>query len=153
MSEPPTDPSVPRPLLLGMGALLALLIAAAGLARWTGVGTTSSPEGTPVERVVLRFDDRPDGAVVVRAGPADGSPVDVLEPGHHGFVRSVLRGLVRARRARGIDDGPPFQLTRWADGRLSLDDPATGRTIELGAFGPANAQAFAALWTAGVDRR
>ena len=39
----------------------------------------------------------------------------------------------------------PFRLTRWSDGRLSLDDPATGRRIELDAFGPTNTAVFAHL--------
>jgi putative photosynthetic complex assembly protein len=40
-------------------------------------------------------------------------------------------------------------LTRWADGRISLEDPETGRVIELDAFGPTNGEAFAQLLTAG----
>ncbi len=32
----------------------------------------------------------------------------------------------------------PFRLTRWSDGRLSLDDPATDRHVDLEAFGPTN---------------
>ena len=62
-----------------------------------------------------------------------------------GFVRGVMRGLARDRRARGIDNRPPFTLTLWRDGELSLTDTATGRTIELSAFGPTNRATFAAL--------
>ena len=40
-------------------------------------------------------------------------------------------------------------LTRWADGRLSLEDRTTGRVIALDAFGPTNGEAFAQLLTAG----
>jgi len=43
---------------------------------------------------------------------------------------------------------PPFVLTRWANGTLSLHDPTTGRKVELDAFGPTNAQAFAGLLNA-----
>ena len=43
---------------------------------------------------------------------------------------------------------PPFRLARWSDGRLTLEDPTTGRRIELGAFGPTNAEVFAELMQA-----
>jgi putative photosynthetic complex assembly protein len=69
--------------------------------------------------------------------------VDTLQPGTNGFVRGVLRGLVRERRAERIGPAPPFRLTRWADGRLSLDDPSTGRHVDIEVFGPTNAGAFA----------
>ena len=69
----------------------------------------------------------------------------MLPPGTNGFIRGVLRGLARDRKLQRIGTEPPFRLTRWVDGRLSLDDPATGRRIELGAFGPTNAAAFAGL--------
>ncbi len=147
MGNPHADPSVPRGLLLAIAGLLGLALAATAVARLTGIGTTPNPSSALVSRLDLRFADRPDGAVSVTTG-GDGREIAVLEPGHHGFIRSVVRGLVRERRARGIGPGPPFELRRWADGRLSFDDPATGRTVELGAFGPDNAGAFAALLTA-----
>ncbi len=37
------------------------------------------------------------------------------------------------------DASPPFTLTRWRDGTLSLADEATGRRIDLDAFGPTQA--------------
>jgi putative photosynthetic complex assembly protein len=43
----------------------------------------------------------------------------------------------------------PFRLTHWSDGRLTLEDAATGRRIELESFGPTNMQAFASLLAAG----
>jgi putative photosynthetic complex assembly protein len=141
----------PRAVLLGAAGLVALTILAAGGARLTGIGTTLNPSAPPVERLALRFEDRPDGAVVVLAA-ADDQVVDVLAPGTHGFARSVLRGLARERRAQGLGPEPAFLLTRFADGRLSLDDPATGRTIDLGAFGPTNAGAFADLLVRGAAR-
>jgi putative photosynthetic complex assembly protein len=39
----------------------------------------------------------------------------------------------------------PVTLARHANGRLTLDDPATGWTVELTAFGSDNEAAFAAL--------
>jgi putative photosynthetic complex assembly protein len=47
----------------------------------------------------------------------------------------------------------PFRLALHADGRLTLEDPATSRTIELQAFGPANSGAFARLLPANAPIR
>ena len=96
----------------------------------------------------LRFDDRADGGVVITEWPA-GDVVAVLPPGTNGFVRGVMRGLARDRRAREIGSEPPFRLTHWSDGRLTLDDPSTGRRIDLDAFGPTNTAVFARLMGAG----
>jgi hypothetical protein len=37
-------------------------------------------------------------------------------------------------------------LTRWSDGTVSLEDAATRRRVNLDAFGPDNARAFAQLF-------
>jgi putative photosynthetic complex assembly protein len=139
---------IPRGVLVGAGALIALTVAAAAAARVSGIGTTEPPVSAPVESRELRFEDRDDGAVAVYEA-ADGSTVDVLAPGTNGFVRGVMRGLARERKRQEIGQQPPFRLTRWADGRLTLDDTATGRRIELAAFGPTNTGAFARLLHAG----
>jgi len=44
----------------------------------------------------------------------------------------------------------PFHLALHVDGRLTLEDPVTARTIELEAFGPTNSGAFARLLPAVV---
>jgi len=73
------------------------------------------------------------------------STIAVITIGEDGFMRSVMRGLARQRIAAGYDDSIPFELTSWKTGYLSLNDPVTGRFIELTAFGPDNAGAFARL--------
>jgi putative photosynthetic complex assembly protein len=128
----------PRGALLGAGALIAfaLLAATAGTLR---------PDPAPVaiaarQSMALTFVDQPTGAVSVRDGA--GAEVTTLQAGRDGFVRTVLRTLVRERRARGIGPETPFTLTRWADGGLTIEDPATGKRINLAAFGPTNRAAF-----------
>lgn len=151
MSGPIDDPSPPRSLLLGIGVLLSATLLLVALARSNGVGLMMTRDIEPaaqaatVQReVALRFADREDGAVVVTRA-ADGAVVAVLESGSGGFVRGVMRGLARERRMHGIEAKPPFLLTQWSDGRLTLRDTATDRLIDLGAFGQTNLGAFAQL--------
>ncbi|MBD8641072.1 photosynthetic complex assembly protein PuhC [Sphingomonas sp. CFBP 13733] len=142
---------VPRTTLIGAGALLAFTLAATSIVRIANIAPAASPvlmreqaKITPLASRELRFVDRADGSVVI--GNARGGTVAVIAAGQKtGFVRGVMRGLARDRRARGIDNRPPFTLTLWRDGELSLTDTATGRTIELSAFGPTNRATFAAL--------
>jgi putative photosynthetic complex assembly protein len=146
MSAKPVSTSFPRGALLGAGALMTLAIMAAGAARLTGFGASHVPYGVPVESRNLRFADRSDGAVVISEADT-GRVVNVASPGTNGFLRSTMRGLARDRKRQDLGAEAPFRLTRWADGRLSLQDEATGRSIDLGAFGPTNAAVFAHLMT------
>jgi len=146
MSAQLSDPTLPRGLLIGAGVLVVSSLLIVAVARLTGYKPDTPPPSTVVASSELRFEDRPDGAVLIY-NHAD-RLVDTLEPGTNGFVRGVLRGLVRERRAEHVGTVPPFRLTRWADGRLSLDDPSTGRHVDLEVFGPTNAGAFADILTA-----
>lgn len=143
--------TVPRPALVLAGALVALTLALTTLVR-VGVlpreavpATERARQGVAARQVRhLTFADRADGAVVV--GDADsGQTLTVLkgEGDGGGFVRGVMRGMARERRMKGLGATPPFNLTQWADGALTLRDPATGRAVELGAFGATNRAAFA----------
>jgi putative photosynthetic complex assembly protein len=57
----------------------------------------------------------------------------------------ALRALARERKIRGLDGSAPFLLIGRADGRLTLEDPATGQRIDLESFGPMHAGTFARL--------
>lgn len=149
--DPPAAGAVPRGALLGAVALIALTLALATVARRTDVGATRDPSSAVAASVDVSFEDAADGAVTVTRS-ADGRRVGELAPGTNGFMRAAVRGLVRERRRAGFGPETPFRLTRWADGRLSLADPATGRHIELDAFGPDNAGVFARLLLAGTAR-
>jgi putative photosynthetic complex assembly protein len=144
MSDPFGDRALPRGPLIGAGVLIAAAIVAAATVRLTGVGAVQAPPSPALTERSLRFEDAPAGAVVV-FDATSGAPVDSLESGADGFIRATLRSLVRERRAHGIGSEVPFRLSRHADGRLILLDPATGRQIDLEAFGPTNSAAFARL--------
>jgi putative photosynthetic complex assembly protein len=116
----------------------------------------TAPQERASEHVALiaartfRFADRVDGALV--ATDADtGKIALVLEPGSNsGFIRGVMRGLMRERRMNEAGRDGAVTVTQWANGALTLEDRTTGRIIELGSFGPTNRAAFAQLLVPGT---
>lgn len=141
-----TNPSVaslspPRWTLIAMALLVLSTIAIAGLARQTGIGVTGVPDSPTIAHVELRFEDRADGAVVVRNGA--GVILETIAVSADGFIRGTMRSLARQRKQAGLPHELPFLLERRENGRLSLSDPATGGRIELDAFGVGNAATFA----------
>lgn len=155
MSDAHAD-RLPRGTLVIAGALVLFAFTATSIVRIANIPAAASPVAmraaakiAPVASRNLRFLDRADGAVVIQ-DVSDNSVASVIQPGQKtGFIRGVMRGLARERRSRGIGDAPPFNLTLWRDGELSLTDSATGRSIELTAFGSTNRAAFAALLPGG----
>lgn len=139
--------TIPRGALIGAAALVAFAILAALAGRVTGIGRVVVSPGQVAEARELRFEDAPDGAVLVRAA-GDGRIVDRLAPQTNHFVRGTVRGLVRERKRERIGAEPPFRLSRLVDGRLILEDPATKRRVDLDAFGRSNVGAFAAIMAA-----
>lgn len=135
---------VPREALIGAAALLAFTVGAAAYGR---LDPTRAGPAVPVATRALLFQDAADGAVVIRDAERD-LAVGELAPGSNGFARGALRGLARERKRRDVGPEIPFLLVRRADGGLSLEDPATARTIDLSAFGPVNVAPFARLMTA-----
>ena len=141
---------MPRGALFAVGGMVVATLA---LTSAVGLGLVDRPKTAMAQRIEahvaplasreLRFVDRADGALVVTD---HGRVAHVVAPGsNNGFIRGVLRGLARDRMLRGIGQEPPFRLTQWANGSLSLTDTATGRTIELGSFGATNRAAFAQM--------
>jgi putative photosynthetic complex assembly protein len=141
MTAPTSGYHVPRFVLIGAALLIVATITAALAMRVIGIDRFPPTAAVLAERE-LRFTDRADGAITV-TNAADGTVIDILAPGSNAFIRGTLRGLARQRRSEDVGKELPFRLTAYADGRLTLDDPGTGRRIDLEAFGPTNVQAFA----------
>ncbi len=145
---------VPKGALMMAGLLVVSSIAITSVARIAQIPPAASPvlmraekKIAPVATRQLRFSDRADGAVIIEDVGTGGTAL-LLEPGtNSGFIRGVMRGLARERRMQGIDSTPPFALTLWKDGELSLTDTVTGRSIELNAFGTTNRATFLDLLT------
>jgi putative photosynthetic complex assembly protein len=137
----------PRLALIAAAALVATSITAAAAARYLRTQDAATMEASTIKPLAARdltFFDMADGSVEVRDA-AGAQVIYTAAPGADGFIRGVMRGMARDRRARGVGAAPAFRLAEWPDGQLSLEDLATGKKIELGAFGATNRAAFARL--------
>ena len=136
----------PRAPLIAVGGLVIASLLAVTAVRFTGLGVVKAADAQAVAVREFRFEDRPDGSIVVL--DASGKQlVDTVAPGTNGFLRGTMRGLARERKRQGVSAELPFRMVGHADGRLILEDPGTGRRVDLGSFGPTNAAAFAQLMT------
>ena len=140
---PENDNTTRRGIFIVAIAIMVTVAAVAG-ARMNGYQPGTPDNGTVVATCQLGFVDEMSGVVVVYDWDS-GATLEELAPGEGSFVRGVLRSLVRERRSRGVDSDEPFRITRFSNGSLTLQDTLTGRRIELQAFGPTNAGAFARL--------
>jgi putative photosynthetic complex assembly protein len=151
MSEIDSEP-FPRRALIAAGALVGITLVLTGA---VSAGLLSKPSDANMARVekkmavramrTLSFSDHPGGVLLIR-DVKQNNVVRAIMPGEpSGFIRGVLRSFARERRAKNITMDAAYRLTLWDDYSLSLTDTGTGRTIELGSFGPDNRAAFAAL--------
>lgn len=127
---------------LALALLLVTVVASVALVRWSGVQIRADDEAPIVQRA-LRFNDMTDGSIAVMDAES-GKQIQTIS-GEQGFMRGSLRALVRERKRRGIGPAQPFALVARKDGRLTLEDPATGARIDLESFGPTNAAVFVRL--------
>ncbi len=137
----------PKLALVAAATLIGFALTAAAAGRFTRVAnadTKIEQASAPIAARDLTFFDMADGSVEVRDANGQ-SVVFVAAPGTNGFIRGVMRGLARNRHAHGYGQAPAFRLSQWPDGRLSLQDLATGKNIDLSAFGASNRAAFAQL--------
>lgn len=133
---------VPRGALFAIGGMVLATVLTVAAVRLTGVGAQHLVDAPTVATRDFRFEDRPDGSIVV-IDASTRHTVDTVAPGTNGFLRGTMRGLARERMRRSIGPEQPFRMTGHADGRLTLEDPATGRRVDVGSFGPTNAAVFA----------
>ena len=135
-----------RTMLAALGAVVLVSLAGVSFVRLTGIGVVHVPDAEPVSVREFRFEDQDNGGILVREART-GRVVHTVAPETNGFLRGTMRGLARERHRRGIGPEIAFRLVGRADGKLTLEDPATGRRVDLGSFGPTNAAVFAALMT------
>jgi putative photosynthetic complex assembly protein len=145
MSQTHTE-KFPRGALIGAAGMIALTLMSAAITRISGT-PTQVPASSAIAVRDLLFEDTADGAVNVYDAASNIRPVGIVSPGSSAFLRATMRGLAQQRKRESLSADIPFRLTQWADGRLTLDDQATRRHIELEAFGATNAASFARLLT------
>jgi len=133
--------SFPTKPLFAIGLLLVVALVSVTAVRLTKAGADGNVKVAAITERTLRFEDRNDGSIVVLDAQTR-AEIAQIAPGTNGFLRSTLRGLARERKRRDIGAEPPFVLSIRADGRLTLEDPATIRQVDLEAFGPTNATVF-----------
>ena len=134
----------PRAPLFAIGGLVLASVVAVAMVRLTGIGAMHTPDAPTISVREFRFEDRADGSIAVldRSGQ---HLVESVAPGSNGFLRGTMRGLARERMRQGVSRELPFRMVGHSDGKLTLEDPGTGRRVDLGSFGPANAAAFAQI--------
>lgn len=134
--------TVPKTLLLGMAALALSALAITSFAAMTGREPVAQPQSAEVVRdkwVVM--EGLSAQAVIVRN--TDGSVL--LDLPHGGFVTVIQSGIHTERRKHGVDQTKPVRIVEYANGRLVAEDPETGWSAELYAFGADNKAAFERL--------
>ena len=144
MGERAESGPIPALALIGAGALVGFTMLAVTIGRTERIGLSGNPTGQPVASVAIRVLDRPDGTIRIEDAATE-RLIETIAPGQDNFVRATLRSFGQARLRAGLTPAEPFRLTRYDDGALSLSDEATGRSMNMGAFGPTNALAFAKL--------
>lgn len=129
------------PLLLSGGLVLLTIIGVFFQQLVVNPSAAQRPLPELIGERQLQFIDHADGSVAVREVPG-GQVLETVGPGEGNFLRGTLRGLVRERRLHDVSMEPGFVISRYADGSIVLSDTATGRRIDLRAFGEVNAREF-----------
>jgi len=135
---------VPRFLVVAMFSLMAASLAIVAYAQWFDVPNTGVIELAPVERqMTLQFETSREGVSTVfnENGEIIAHSADDLM----GFIG--VMGIV-IKRERLVADTPntaPVTLIERTNGTYSIEDPATGWSVELIGYGADNVAAFAKL--------
>jgi putative photosynthetic complex assembly protein len=133
---------IPKTLLRGMLALALASLALVSIAVYTNrphVGMPTASAAVQEKWIILEGKDAQ--AVVVK--DAEGKVIADLP--HGGFITVIQSGMARARLVHGIQGNPPVRIVKYANGRLVAEDPETGWSAELYAFGQDNKAAFERL--------
>lgn len=133
---------IPTALLYGMAALALSSLAVVSFAVVTDRPQVGVPvAGTAIEERFLILEGKSAQAVVVK----DTEGTVLLDLPHGGFVTVIQSAMARARLVARVEGNPPMRIVRYDNGRLVAEDPATGWSAELYAFGQDNKAAFERL--------
>ncbi|PTE12976.1 photosynthetic complex assembly protein PuhC [Pseudogemmobacter blasticus] len=133
---------IPAVLLRAMFGIALASLVMVSYAVYTGREKVGQPEASAVVRekwIVLEGKDAKH--VVVR--DTNGNVLVDLPEG--GFITVIQSGVHTERRKKGADQTKPVRIVEYANGRLAAEDPETGWSVELYAFGADNKAAFQKL--------
>jgi putative photosynthetic complex assembly protein len=144
----PTSPArdegdmIPRPMLRLMLGIVLASLALVSYAVLTDAPKGGQPKDSPIiaQRSVII---ETGGAKAVTLYDTDGTLLERLD--HGGFVTVIGSGIDRERTVHKVPLDLPVNLVRRENGRFSVEDPATGWSVELTIFGADNEAAFAKL--------
>jgi putative photosynthetic complex assembly protein len=139
----PEREMIPTALLRAMLALALISLALVSYAVLTDrpkVGVPAAGAAVLAERWII-LEGRDAQAVVLRN--PDGSLLADLP--HGGFITVIQNAMARERLVHRTEGNPPIRIVKYDNGRLVAEDPATGWSAELYAFGGDNRAAFERL--------
>lgn len=138
----PEREMIPRALLWAMLALALSALAITSFAVLTDRPTVGQPApGKVTAQREIILEGRSAQAVTVY--DKDGSLIADLP--HGGFITVIQNAIQRARTVARIQGNPPIRIVQYDNGRLVAEDPASGASIELYAFGNDNKAAVERL--------
>lgn len=130
---------IPKPLLRAMIGIALLSLALTSYAVLTGRPREGvPPPGNVVAEKLVVLKDI-DARHVTVSDPEGNLLLDLPEGG---FVDVMAAAVRRSRAVARITDNPPVRIVRYDNGRLAMEDPATGWSTELYAFGADSKAAF-----------
>lgn len=133
---------IPTALLRAMFALAMVSLAITTAAVVTGRPTVGQPQASEVVATRAIILEGLDAQAVTVRNP-DGTLLADLP--HGGFITVIQNAMARERLVHRVEGNPPLNIVRYANGRLAAEDPATGWSAELYAFGSDNKAAFERL--------
>ena len=135
----PEPELIPKPLLRAMIGIALLSLALTSYAVLTGRPREGvPPPGNVVAEKLVVLKDI-DARHVTVSDPEGNLLLDLPEGG---FVDVMAAAVRRSRAVARITDNPPVRIVRYDNGRLAMEDPATGWSAELYAFGADSKAAF-----------
>ncbi|MCU0904913.1 MAG: putative photosynthetic complex assembly protein PuhC [Tabrizicola sp.] len=133
---------IPRTLLWAMLALALSALAITAFAVLTDRPPVGQPApGTVVAERELVLEGRTAQAVTIYS--TDGTLIAELD--HGGFITVIQNAIQRARTVARVEGNPPIRIVKYDNGRLVAEDPASGASFELYAFGNDNKAAVERL--------
>lgn len=144
-ASPYPDPNhpLPKPIVAGGAALMVATVTFCAFGHATGIGRTVEPAPVAVVSRDLVFTENDDKTLTVRDADRGGQVVKDFDPEDAGFIRALVRGMLRNRTRYGEPAVGAFRVSLARDGGVWLQDLGTHQNVDLRAFGPTQVQAFA----------